>query len=250
MELSQTTMKQMAAGFPIGRLHGGLGAGNLWSSGAVTAMEQSRLTNGGNESRKTYLAKLALVLTRWFQKWGDAFPSHEVTKLQMGTYLEALDDLTPDELDIGCREATRTAEQFPKPGHIRSALYTCFHGAQRLERPAYLDEPPTSAEDRAAGEEFSRALKKTLAKKDTEMNSSPTWPVHSSTNIDKQLAEYQTWLEAQAAKEAADRKAGFSPDWSPRTEVERLAIYLSLPWSERRRIAKSGEWIKLDIRNT
>lgn len=40
----------------------------------------------------------------------------------MMAYAEALDDLSPEELEIGCREASRTAEQFPKPGHIRKAL--------------------------------------------------------------------------------------------------------------------------------
>lgn len=50
----------------------------------------------------------------------------------MATYVEALDDLTPDELDAGCREATRTAEQFPKPGHIRKGLATASEEGQFL----------------------------------------------------------------------------------------------------------------------
>lgn len=36
-------------------------------------------------------------------------------------YVEALDDLSPEQLEFGCKEATRIAEQLPKPGHIRTA---------------------------------------------------------------------------------------------------------------------------------
>lgn len=82
----------------------------------------NRSTSGAGESRKLRLAKLALALEPWFHKWRAAFPTHAQSKLQMATYIEALDDLTPDELDAGCREATRVAEQFPKPGHIRKGL--------------------------------------------------------------------------------------------------------------------------------
>ena len=86
------------------------------------------------------------MLERWFLKWSDAFPSHPVTKIQVGTYLEALDNLTPEQLEIGCREATRHAEQFPKPGHIRKAWCESGFDEQRHERPAYLDEPRMSPE--------------------------------------------------------------------------------------------------------
>lgn len=74
------------------------------------------------ESRKKRLAQLLVVLGNWFDKWSDSFPTHKVTKLQMLTYVEALDDLTPEELNAACREANRVAEQFPKPGHIRKGL--------------------------------------------------------------------------------------------------------------------------------
>ena len=55
------------------------------------------------------------------KKWSHAFPTHPVSEKQILVYVEALDDMTPDELEFGCREATRTAEQLPKPGHIRTA---------------------------------------------------------------------------------------------------------------------------------
>jgi hypothetical protein len=39
----------------------------------------------------------------------------------MAVYAEALIDLSQEALEHGCAEATRTAERFPWPGHIRKA---------------------------------------------------------------------------------------------------------------------------------
>lgn len=213
-------------------------------------LELNPSMNGGDESRKQSLAKSAVVLTRWFRKWSDSFPSHDVTKLQMATYLEALDDLTPGQLEIGCREATRTAEQFPKPGHIRSALYAAGVDEQRHERPKYLDEKPLTAEEREEAAAYSKAYRELLAEKEAEMDTAKVEILADSSlfNIDEQLADYQKWLEAEAERDSADRKAGLSP--VPRSQAERMAIYLATPLEERKRIAKSGEWTKLLTKNT
>lgn len=103
--------------------------------------DQNLLTNDAGEKRKQHLAKLTLVLVPWFAKWSDSFPSHVIGKVQMATYVEALYDLTEEELEIGCREATKVATEFPKPGHIRKAL-RLSRNEMRCTRPAYLDEPP------------------------------------------------------------------------------------------------------------
>lgn len=92
---------------------------------------QNRLKNESEDDRKKRLAQLALSLSKWFTKWGNVFQTHEVTQLQILSYVEALDDLTPEEVEIGCREAGRTAEQFPKPGHIRKALLS----SEKPEKP-------------------------------------------------------------------------------------------------------------------
>lgn len=212
-------------------------------------MHGSLSTNAGSANRKPHLAKLALVLTKWFRKWGDAFPSHEVTKLQVATYLEALDDLTPAQLEIGCKEATRTAEQFPKPGHIRAALYSVGFDEQRHERPSYLDEPPISAEEREEAVRFSQAFRGMMAEKDAEMETAKAEILAEGNfyDIEEQLTAYKEWLENQARLDDADRAKGLSP--IPRSQVERLAIYMNLPLEERKRIAKSGEWTKLLTKN-
>lgn len=94
------------------------------------------------------------------------FPSHPVTKVQIAGYVEALDDLTPEQIEIGCRKATRTATQFPKPGHIREALSLSKigDGESPCVRPAYLDEPQTilTPEDQKACDEYGAKLRATL----------------------------------------------------------------------------------------
>jgi len=72
-----------------------------------------------NESRRKKLQTCVEILTRWFAKWSAVFPNHPVSKLQTATYAEALIDLTAEQLEYGCKEASKNMEQFPKPGHIR-----------------------------------------------------------------------------------------------------------------------------------
>lgn len=44
-----------------------------------------------------------------------------MSKEQIGVYTEALIDLSPESIEYGCAAATKTAERFPWPGHIRKA---------------------------------------------------------------------------------------------------------------------------------
>lgn len=120
----------------------------------------NRSTSGASESRRQHLAKLALALEPWFRKWAAAFPTHAVSKLQMATYIEALDDMSPQGLDLGCREATRVAEQFPKPGHIRKGLAVASNAGEYLgERADWktLNAPPIPQAERDAAIEECRS---------------------------------------------------------------------------------------------
>jgi hypothetical protein len=89
----------------------------------------------------------------------------------MATYVEALDDLPVELIEAGCREATRTAEQFPKPGHIRRAVEK-IQAAQTVNDRVYLLGPPAekypeiTQEERDAAIEYSEELKKQLAKEE------------------------------------------------------------------------------------
>jgi hypothetical protein len=122
-------------------------------------------------NRRKRLALCADVLTKWFTKWSEVFPTHEVTKIQMATYVEALDDLSVELIEAGCREATRTAEQFPKPGHIRKAIEK-IQAAQTVNDRVFLLGPPAekypeiTQEERDAAIEYGEELKKQLAKEE------------------------------------------------------------------------------------
>jgi hypothetical protein len=83
-------------------------------------MNQNHSKNEPSESRRKKLQICVEILTRWFAKWSAVFPNHPVSKLQTATYAEALGDLTAEQLEYGCKYASREMEQFPKPGHIRA----------------------------------------------------------------------------------------------------------------------------------
>lgn len=74
-------------------------------------------------------------------------------------YLEALADLSPAQIDRGCQEAIKSAEQFPKPGHIRAAIpidRSTFLG------PPMLTYPEISEEEREEALKFSEQLRENL----------------------------------------------------------------------------------------
>jgi hypothetical protein len=125
-------------------------------------MSENPLSKRNDVERKGRLAKSALVLTAYFKRWSLVFPTHEVSKDQLKVYLMDLDDLLPTELEIGCREASRTAEQFPKPGHIRRALHENMSHREEMLGPPRLEYPPVSEEERLEALKFSEKLKKEL----------------------------------------------------------------------------------------
>jgi len=101
---------------------------------------------GISAERTKNSAKSADVLSKYFQKWQVIFPNHPTGALALACYLEALADLSPEQLDGACREATRTAEQFPKPGHIRNAVGLGRTG--EYLGPPLLTYPEISKEER------------------------------------------------------------------------------------------------------
>ena len=139
------------------------------------------MTNAVAANPRKRFAESTKVLTSWFQKWNHAFPSHGVTELQIAVYVEALDDLSPEQIDRGCREATRTAEQLPKPGHIRTALLNAEAESRfvGLGLPL-LAYPEISQEERDEALKFSEELKKKLGPP-SQKNERPKLTVRPST---------------------------------------------------------------------
>jgi hypothetical protein len=110
--------------------------------------------------RRKNLAKSADVLSKYFRKWAVIFPNHPTGAQAVALYLELLSDLTPDQIEAGCGEAGKTAEQFPKPGHIRAAVpavHSAFLGLPQLTYPR------VSEEEREEALEYSATLRRLLA---------------------------------------------------------------------------------------
>lgn len=106
---------------------------------------------------------------------------------QIAVYAEALKDLSPEVLEFGCAEASKTMERFPWPGHIRAGA-RMYRGAEYLG-PALLEYPPITEEERAEALKVSEALKKKLG-----IPSKPAEPkkltiVPSTRSIEEQKAE-------------------------------------------------------------
>lgn len=85
-----------------------------------------------------------------------------MSKAQIAVYLEALSDLSPKAIEFGCIEATRTAERFPWPGHIRKAAESYHGNREEFLGPRLLSYPEISQEERDEALKFSDSLKKQL----------------------------------------------------------------------------------------
>jgi hypothetical protein len=121
------------------------------------------LKNDANENRRKHLGMCVSVLAKWFEKWVALPGSNQVSKVQLAVYAEALIDLSPEAIEFGCAEATRTAERFPWPGHIRAGAMGYRESRTEYLGPPLIEYPPITDEERAEGLKFSEALKKKLA---------------------------------------------------------------------------------------
>jgi hypothetical protein len=150
------------------------------------------LMTNDDVNRQRLSSQRTIVLVRWFKTWMDMFPSHQITQNQMNGYLEALDDLTPEQIDVGCREASRTTEVFPKPAHIRAAMHTYYGQETVYSGPPQLTYPEISQEEREAALEFSQKVREHFAKdrpKDGEPGKKKLTIVPSKLSIEEQKAE-------------------------------------------------------------
>lgn len=69
------------------------------------------------------------VLLKWLDDWVTLFPNNPVTEKLIQIYADYLSELSPNQLEIACREAGKMATVFPKPGDILAA----FNGLSFLE---------------------------------------------------------------------------------------------------------------------
>ncbi len=147
----------------------------------------NRSSRESEDGRKRRWALSCAVLAKWFDKWRLVFPTHEVTQRQILAYAEALDDLSPEMISAGCCEAGRTAEQFPKPGHIRRALEANYADTETISfGPPAITYPEVSQEERDAAIEERKGFMEALKKQLGERNRRVIKPVKP---IDQQLED-------------------------------------------------------------
>ncbi len=121
----------------------------------------------------------------------------------IATYLEALDDLSHEELEYGCCEATREMkESFPKPGHIRQHGKGSQHREEYLGLPQlkYPDVDPAEREATLQSPEY-KAYK---AKLDGVLGRKKTIRiVEASPERVKELAEQSKFIREKYGKKPA-----------------------------------------------
>ena len=90
------------------------------------------------------------VLADWWQVYGQIYRD-DPTEMLAVAFRETLQDLAPATLHAACLKAQRESPQFrPTPGRIYELAQ--YEGAKNAKgnRPAYLDEPVLSPEEREA----------------------------------------------------------------------------------------------------
>ena len=157
------------------------------------------LRNDGRENQRKQLAKCVDVLAKYFEKWSRLPGSNQVSKGQIVIYAEALADLSPEALEYGCMEATRTAERFPWPGHIRKGAdgYRPAQDRSEFLGPA-LDWNPELEKERLVREEaFKRALTNGEVQQEEQKPEPRKRVVHVTKPIEEQKEELRKrgWLQ-------------------------------------------------------
>ena len=79
-----------------------------------------------NDDHKRRLIAQAESLRLHFSRWKEIWPGQPISEPMLALYVEALNDLSPTEIDLGCTRALKVCTQFPKPAHIREgAAFEC-----------------------------------------------------------------------------------------------------------------------------
>jgi len=119
----------------------------------------SQVKQNSDETRAKKSAKTSLdVLADWWalsiQVWRDD-PSRELALV----YRETLQDIPPLVLHKAFLRVAKTCKFRPNPAEIREAAEIEAELSRKANRPAYLDEPPLSQEERNAAMEDTKEIR-------------------------------------------------------------------------------------------
>lgn len=127
----------------------------------MAAQNKNRSESGAVEKTQRPFKSFSVVLMEWLARFGEIY-RQPLSPLAVKTYEENLSDLSAEQLDAACRHALRISEFMPTVATIRKSFNEISYDEQRHERPAYLDEPPLSEEEREEALRFSKKLKDAL----------------------------------------------------------------------------------------
>jgi hypothetical protein len=105
------------------------------------------------------------LLADWWAVYGQIYRD-DPTELLAVAFRETLEDLPSAVLHEACLRAQRESPQFrPTPGRVYELAETLLQKTQRGNRPKFLDEPKTSAEEREQALEETKQQREELRKK-------------------------------------------------------------------------------------
>lgn len=124
---------------------------------------QVKRTSEETEDRKSAKTSLEVLRDWWalsLQVWKDD-PTHELALV----YRETLADIPPMLLHKAFLRVARTCKFRPNPAEIREAAEIEAELERKGNRPAYLDEPVTSQEEREAAMEDTKEMREAFKRK-------------------------------------------------------------------------------------
>lgn len=210
----------------------------MYRDSAQPSSEELTTKQLSNEDARTALDKALAELCEIYKC--------ALTETLSEIWEKALSGFTQGMVERGLRATLRNHEDFmPTPAQFRK-YYRADAEAENFAGIGREHYPEVSPDERAEALEYSERLKETLAKKDEELKAvynPPRFDPVSSEAFEGQLERYRVWLAERVEQDRSDKAVGRLP--IPRSEAERLAMFLSLPQQERRRLARSKEWTKV-----
>lgn len=168
-----------------------------------------------------------VVIRQWLVVFGGLF-QRELTELLIGTYCEALSDLTPTEIALGCKGAIKRLKFFPTPAEIRECLGIARANSKPELRPRLPVWEPETPEDLVAREEALDKIRE-LAGKNISGEPVLTYtlcPKHSPeksaflTEGQEALAKHRPEVIAATEKTVAQFMERFLPGKKPVAETD------------------------------
>ena len=84
--------------------------------------------------------KFSATLADWLQAFAEYYRQDPPTETAIALYSAALGHLSPEELNVGCKEALRKCEYFPRAKEILDGLLDVRHRQETARMAPVMDE--------------------------------------------------------------------------------------------------------------